>query len=160
MTTLLHTRNYRQYCHVVNAAQHCRLFQDPDFVGDLEDTRSQHRVEFCAYLEVVHCSHQLDMREANTDISQFHRIGIFVVGCWIANVWTEHPHSAFFSNICTLSSLCTHHIVAQGVAQRVCMKLVQPHVITCLSVCCFLLLSSSSVSRASTFSLTSTCSLS
>ena len=54
----------------------------------------------------------------------------------------------------TLSSLCTHHIVAQGVARCVCIKHVHPHVITCLSVCCFLVLSSSSVSRASTFSLT------
>ena len=63
----------------------------------------------------------------------------------------------FFS---TLSSLCTHHIVAEGVARRVCIKHVYPHVITCLRVCCFLVLSSSSVSRASTFSLTSTCSLS
>ena len=42
----------------------------------------------------------------------------------------------------TLSSLCTHHIVAQGVARRVCIKHVHPHVITCLSVCCFLVLSS------------------
>ena len=50
--------------------------------------------------------------------------------------------------------------MAQGVARRVCIKHVHPHVITCLSVCCFLVLSSSSVSRASTFSLTSTCSLS
>ena len=62
----------------------------------------------------------------------------------------------FFS---TTSSLCTHHIVAQGVARRVRMKHVHPHVITCLSVCSLLVLSSSSVSRASAFSLTSTCSL-
>ena len=41
----------------------------------------------------------------------------------------------FFS---TLSSLCTHHIVAQGVARRLCIKHVHPHVITCLSVCCLL----------------------
>ena len=61
----------------------------------------------------------------------------------------------FFSR--TLSSLCTHHIVAQGVARRVCIKHVHPHVITCLSVFFFIVLSSSSVSRASTFSLTSTC---
>ena len=60
----------------------------------------------------------------------------------------------------TPSSLCTHHIVTQGVARRVCKKHVHPHVIICPSVCCFLALSSSSVSRASTFSLTSTCSLS
>ena len=65
----------------------------------------------------------------------------------------------FPSHTCTLSSLCTHHIVAQGAARRACIQRVHPHVITCLSVCCFLVLSSSSVSRASTFSLTSTCSL-
>ena len=32
----------RQYCHVGNTAQHCRLslFQDSDFAGDLEDSKS------------------------------------------------------------------------------------------------------------------------
>ena len=40
----------------------------------------------------------------------------------------------FFS---TPSPMCTHHIVAHGVARRVCIKHVHPHVITCLSVCCF-----------------------
>ena len=37
-----HTRDYRHYCHVGNAAQHCRLglFQDSDFAGDLEDSKS------------------------------------------------------------------------------------------------------------------------
>ena len=39
----------------------------------------------------------------------------------------------FFS---TLLSLCTHHIVAQGVVARVALKDVHPHVIICLSVCC------------------------
>ena len=37
-----HTRNYRQYRHVGNASPHCRfgLFQDSDFAGDLEDSKS------------------------------------------------------------------------------------------------------------------------
>ena len=37
-----HTCEYRQYCHVVNTAQQCRLglFQDSDFAGDLEDSKS------------------------------------------------------------------------------------------------------------------------
>ena len=37
-----HTSDYRQYCHVGNAAQQCRLglFQDSDFAGDLEDSKS------------------------------------------------------------------------------------------------------------------------
>ena len=35
-----HTREYKQYCHVGNTAQQCRLglFQDSDCVGDLEDS--------------------------------------------------------------------------------------------------------------------------
>ena len=56
---------------------------------------------------------------------------------------------------------CAHITLWLKVSQRVSHeKHVHPHVITCLSVRCFLVLSSSSVSRASTFSLTSTCSLS
>ena len=37
-----HTYDFRQYCHVENAAQHCRLglFHDSDFAGDLEDSTS------------------------------------------------------------------------------------------------------------------------
>ena len=36
------TSDHRQCCHVGNAAQHCRLglFQDSDFAGDLEDSKS------------------------------------------------------------------------------------------------------------------------
>ena len=64
----------------------------------------------------------------------------------------------FFS---TLSSLRTHHIVAQGVARRVCIKHIHPHVITCLGVCCFLcFVFFFCLSCLYCFSLTSTCSLS
>ena len=37
-----HANDFRQYCHVGNTAQHCRLglFQDSDFAGDLEDSES------------------------------------------------------------------------------------------------------------------------
>ena len=37
-----HTSDYRQYCHVGNTAQQCRLelFQDSDFARDLEDSKS------------------------------------------------------------------------------------------------------------------------
>ena len=37
-----HTSKYWQYCYVGNTAQQCRrgLFQDSDFVGDLEDSKS------------------------------------------------------------------------------------------------------------------------
>ena len=67
------------------------------------------------------------------------------VALWPPPVDRTPSHETFF--FLTFSSLCTHHTVAQGVARRVCIKHVHPHVITCLSVCCFLVLSSSSVSR-------------
>ena len=37
-----HTCEYRQYCYVGSTAQQCRLglFQDSDFAGDLEDSKS------------------------------------------------------------------------------------------------------------------------
>ena len=37
-----HTNDFRQHCHVGNTALHCRLglFQDSDFAGDLEDSKS------------------------------------------------------------------------------------------------------------------------
>ena len=37
-----HTCKYKQYCHVGNTAKQCRLglFQDSDFAGDREDSKS------------------------------------------------------------------------------------------------------------------------
>ena len=37
-----HSCEFKQYCHVANTAQQCRLglFQDSDFSGDLEDSKS------------------------------------------------------------------------------------------------------------------------
>ena len=37
-----HTCEYMQYCYLGNTAQHCtlELFQDSDFAGDLEDSKS------------------------------------------------------------------------------------------------------------------------
>ena len=39
---ILHTCEYKQYCHVGNTAKQCRLrlFQDSDFAGNLEDSKS------------------------------------------------------------------------------------------------------------------------
>ena len=39
---LHHTCGFKQYCHVVNTAQQCRfgLFQDSDFAGNLEVSKS------------------------------------------------------------------------------------------------------------------------
>ena len=43
------TCEYKHYCHVGNAAKQCRLglFQDSDFVGDLEDSKPTSGGTFC-----------------------------------------------------------------------------------------------------------------
>ena len=45
------TSEYKQYCHVGNTAQRCRLglFQDSDFSGDLEDSNSASGGTWCIF---------------------------------------------------------------------------------------------------------------
>ena len=46
-----YTRDFRQYCHVGNTAQHRRLglFQDSDFTGNLEDSKSTSGSVLCIF---------------------------------------------------------------------------------------------------------------
>ena len=46
-----HTCEYKHYCHVGNTAKQCRLglFQDSDFAGDLEDSKSTSGVTLCIF---------------------------------------------------------------------------------------------------------------
>ena len=45
------TCEFKQYCHVGNTAQQCRigLFQDSDFAGDLEDSKSTSGGVLCIF---------------------------------------------------------------------------------------------------------------
>ena len=77
-----HTSDYRQYCHVGNTAQHCRLglFQDSDFAGDLEDSKStsgrgrRRKQDLMFFWKSNIRPHQMDVQEANVSIPQFLRI--------------------------------------------------------------------------------------
>ena len=46
-----HTSEYKQYCYVCNTAKQCRLglFQDSDFAGDLEDSKSTSGGTLCVF---------------------------------------------------------------------------------------------------------------
>ena len=46
-----HTSEYKQYCHVEKTAKQCRLglFQDSDFAGDLEDSKSTSGGTLCIF---------------------------------------------------------------------------------------------------------------
>ena len=48
---IYHTCEYKQYCHVGNTAKQCRLglFQDSDFAGDLEDSKSTSGGTLCIF---------------------------------------------------------------------------------------------------------------
>ena len=71
-----HTSEYKQYCHVGNTAKQCRLglFQDSDFAGDLEDSKSTSGGTLCVCGSHTFCSKKLDVQQTNISFSQFNRI--------------------------------------------------------------------------------------
>ena len=71
-----HTCEYKQYRHVGNTAQQCRLglFQDSDFAGDLEDSKSTSGGTLCILGSHTFFSNQLDVQETNFSFAQFNRI--------------------------------------------------------------------------------------
>ena len=56
-----HTSEYKQCCHVGNTAKQCRLglFQDFDFAGDLEDSKSTSDGTLCNFRKPHVRSNQL-----------------------------------------------------------------------------------------------------
>ena len=88
-----YTRDYRQCCHAGNAAQHCRLdlFKTQTFGGDFEDSKINIRRNLMYIRMSYICFFLLDVLEADIIISQFHRIGNYFIGCWIANGWITCP---------------------------------------------------------------------
>ena len=82
---------YTQCCHVGNIAKQCRLglFQDSDFAGDLEDSKSTSGGTLCVF-----GSHTLDVYETNFSFAQFNRIrnrsldaGLRVDGISALDLW-------------------------------------------------------------------------
>ena len=71
-----HTSECKQYCHVGNTAKQCRLglFQDSDFAGDHEDSKSTSGGTLCVLWKSYVCSNKLDVQETNCCFSQFNRI--------------------------------------------------------------------------------------
>ena len=69
-----HMREYKQNCYVGNTAQQCRLglFQDSDFAGDLEDSKSTAgRTSVHIWKSYIR-TNKLDVQEANFISTQFH----------------------------------------------------------------------------------------
>ena len=90
-----HTCDYKQCCHVGCTAKQCRLglFQDSDFAGDLEDSKSTSG-EFCAHLDVirlfqsVRCvRNKLQLRRVQQNLELFLSMKV--------HAWMEFPLSIF-----------------------------------------------------------------
>ena len=70
-----HTCEYKQYCHVGNTAKQCRLglFQDSDFAGDLEDSKSTSGGTLCIFGSHTFvpiswmCKKQTDVSHSSTE---------------------------------------------------------------------------------------------
>ena len=79
-----HTNEYKQYCYVGNTAKQCRLglFQDSDFAGDLEDSKSTSGGTLCVWRSYI-WSNKLDVQETNFSFTQFNRIRNHLFGRWI-----------------------------------------------------------------------------
>ena len=60
-----HTSEYRQYGYVGNTAQQCRIgsFQDSDFAGDLDDSKSISGGILCIFRKPNNCASKLDVQE-------------------------------------------------------------------------------------------------
>ena len=70
-----HFCEYKQYCHVGDTAKQCRLglFQDSDFAGVLEDSKSTSGGTLHIRKSYI-CSNKLNVQETNCRFSQFNRI--------------------------------------------------------------------------------------
>ena len=83
-----HTSEYKQYCHVGNTPKQCRLglFQDSDFAGDLEDSKSTSGGTLCIFGSQT-CSNRLDVPETNCCFAQLNRIWNYLFGHWTEIRW-------------------------------------------------------------------------
>ena len=76
ISSIHHTCEYRQHCHVGNTAKQCRLglFQDSDFAGDLEDSKFNSGGTLCIFGSHTFVPNKLDVQETNCCFSQLNRI--------------------------------------------------------------------------------------
>ena len=71
-----HTCEYKEYCHVGNTAKQCRLglFQDSDFAGDLEDSKSTSGGTLCVFGSHTSVPISWMCKKQTAVFSQFNRI--------------------------------------------------------------------------------------
>ena len=113
-----HTNEFRQHCRVGNTAQHCGmgLFQDSDFAGDLEDSKSTSGKSLMYLRKSNIRPHQLDVQETNCCLAQFYRVCNHFSGCWIMHGWTTCSRSLGrgMEVLCSTNDTARQSKLAQG----------------------------------------------
>ena len=106
-----HTHDHRHFCHVRNTAQHCLLglFQDSDFAGDLEDSKSTSGGSRCIFGSRTFvptfcmCKKQASVSHSSTEFwsyffgrwsspGRYLRSRSLIFGCWSVTFCCEHAH--------------------------------------------------------------------
>ena len=84
-----HTCEYKQYCHVGNTAKQCRLglFQDSDFAGDLEDSKSTSGGTLCVFGSHTFVPISWMCKKQTAVSHEFNRIRNHLVGHWTEIGW-------------------------------------------------------------------------
>ena len=93
-----HTNKFNQYCHVGNTAQQCRtgLFQDSDFAGDLEDSKSTSGGLLCIFGSHTFvpiswmCKRQTSVSHSSTETEKFLLMWVYgwlISQLWIFGIW-------------------------------------------------------------------------
>ena len=98
-----HTSEYKQYCHVGNTAKQCRLglFQDSDFVGDLEDSKSTSGGTLCIFGSHTFvplswmCKKQTSVSHSSTESENY------LVGHWTETGWVTCSGTMGFNCFCS-----------------------------------------------------------
>ena len=80
-----HTCEYKQYCFVGSTAKQCRLglFQDSDFAGSLEDTKSTSGGTLCIFGNHTFVPISWMCKKQNFSFTLFNRIRNHLFGRWI-----------------------------------------------------------------------------
>ena len=80
-----HTCEYRHIVHVGNTAKQCRwgLFQDSDFAGDLEDSKSTSGGTLCVFGHHTFVPISWMCKDTNFSFAQFNSIKNHLFGCRI-----------------------------------------------------------------------------
>ena len=123
-----HTSGYRQFCNAGNTAQQCRLrlFQDSDFAGDLEDSKSTSGGILCIFGSHTFVPTSWMCKKQTSVSPQLHRSGNHFSWCRVTHGRYSCSHSLGFGDL-NISFHTEQDWTTQGRARRDPSAIVKPN---------------------------------